>query len=224
MAIRIQSVMPSRATRQINYRSRASGRGSLVRLRRFDNRLLHLVAESFAEIRCVNLLMARRDVVDIWDQPQRVKFTKANGKTGTHTFDYLVKLTSGRKIAIAVKPATRSQKPDFQHDLARIAQELPTTFADSVLLHTDEDVPPYHAANAARMCEFVKQPDPVADEAILKVASRTNGRVRLSDFVEMTGLGGRAYRAAHRFLYDGFLAPCQPGLITPAIMVKGSSQ
>lgn len=216
--------MPSRATRQINYRSRVSGRGSLVRLRRFDNRLLHLVAESFAEIRCVNLLMARPDVIDIWDQPEPVRFTKANGKTGTHTFDYLVKLTSGRKIAIAVKPATRSRKPDFQHDLARIAQELPTAFADSVLLHTEQDVQSYHATNAARMCEFVKQPDPEADEAILKEASRTNGRVLLSDLVKMTGLGGRAYRAAHRCIFDGYLVACRSGLITPLIMVKGHSQ
>lgn len=218
---RFRPPLKSRATRKINFRSRVSGRASLVRLRRYDNRLVQLVAESVGEIRCVNLLMARRDVVDIWDQPEPVKFMRSNGKVGTHTFDYLVKFTSGRRVAIAVKPAERASKTGFAFELARIAEAMPSSFADTVLLHTERDFSLSVATNAARMCEFVKQPDPMADRALLSVAHKTNGRIRLSDLVKLTGLGPRVYRSAHRSIYDGNLTPCSQGLITPDIWIEG---
>ncbi|WFE75239.1 hypothetical protein [Roseinatronobacter sp. S2] len=218
---RIGVLLPSRATRKINFRSRVSGRASLVRLRRYDQRLVHLVAESVMEIRCVNLLMSRRDIVDIWDQPAPVKFTRSNGKTGSHTFDYLVKLASGERVAIAVKPYERAFRSGFKHELTRVAEAMPSGFADTVLLHTEQDFPPFLAVNAARMCEYVKNPDPEADEALLSTAHKIHGRIRLSGLVELSNLGARAHRAAHRLLYDGYLKQVTPGIITPETMIEG---
>lgn len=220
MAVKIDSVMPSRATRKINFRSRVSGRASLVRLRRYDNRLVQLVAESIAEVRCVNLIMARRDVVDIWDQPKAVKFTRSNGKIGTHTFDYLVKFNTGRRVAIAVKPAERAFKTGFARELVRVAEAMPSTFADIVVLHTERHFNLHQAIDAARMCEFVKQPDAMTDKALLTAAYKTNGRIRVSDLVKLTGLGPRAYRSAHRAIYDGHLKACSQGTITPDTLIE----
>lgn len=221
---RIGALLPSRATRKINFRSRVSGRASLVRLRRYDQRLVHLVAESVMEVRCVNLLMSRRDIVDIWDQPAPVKFTRANGKVGHHTFDYLVKFASGKRVAIAVKPFERAVRSGFKHELARVAEAMSSGFADTVLLHTERDFPSFLAINAGRMCEFVKQPDDEADHALWLAARQINGRIRLTDLVKLAGIGSRAYRAAHRLICDGHLAPWTPGIITPEMMIKGAKK
>jgi len=215
--------LPSRATRKINFRSRVSGRASLVRVRRYDGQLVHLLAESIGEVRCVNLLMARRDIVDIWDQPSPVRFQRANGKMAQHTFDYLVHLASGRKIAVAVKPYDRVRKTGFVDELARISEAMPVNVADKVVLLTERDFPRYQAVNAARLCEFVKFPDAEADDAIQNAVSCISGRIKLGHLVRMTGLGSRAYRAAHQALYDGKLVPANWGIIGSEMVISGGA-
>ena len=60
--------------------------------------------ESKREQEGLYLLLARPDVVDIWDQPPPVFYHDANGRKRSHTFDFLITLSSGKRIAIAVKP------------------------------------------------------------------------------------------------------------------------
>lgn len=60
-----------------------------------DRHPRNVVFESKLEERFLFLMLARRDVHDIWDQPPAVAYRDASGKPRTHTFDYRIVFTSG---------------------------------------------------------------------------------------------------------------------------------
>lgn len=141
---------PSRASRNVVRRSKASLRGSMIaKLPAFD-RPRTIQFESILEYRFLCMMLVRPDVYDIMEQPPAIHYRRADGSNASHVFDFLVTLSSRDRIAIAIKPADRVIRRDFVTELTQVAAAMPKHFAHRVKLVTDEQLNRQAAAAAAR--------------------------------------------------------------------------
>ncbi len=141
---------PSRASRDVVRRSKASLRGSMIaKLPAFDRpRIIQF--ESMLEYRFLCLMLVRTDVHDILEQPPAIRYRRADGSTASHVFDFLVTMADGERIAVAIKPADRVIRRDFVTELSHVAAATPKQFAHRVRLVTEEHLDRRAAADAAR--------------------------------------------------------------------------
>lgn len=141
---------PSRASRDVVRRSKASLRGSMIAKLPAFERPRVIQFKSMLEYRFLCLTLLRPDVDDILEQPPAIRYRRADGSTASHIFDFLVTLTSGERIAVAIKPAERVIQRDFITELRHIAAATPKHFANRIKLVTDEQLDRRAAAEAAR--------------------------------------------------------------------------
>jgi len=140
--------LPSRATRNVLKPSRNSSRGFLILKFPSDEWPRKYTYESILEKCFLVLMWLSADVHLIQEQPPFINYVDDQGRTKKHIFDFLVLLLNGQKIAVAIKPASRAEKLNFERELELVASAMPKTFADRVLLLTDKDLNKT-AANAA---------------------------------------------------------------------------
>lgn len=145
-----QAPDPSRATRRISRRSKASLRGFMIAMLPGFKRPRVLQFESNLEYLFLCLMLVRNDVFSIWDQPPKVSYIDRSGKTVDHTFDFLVTLSNGESIAVAIKPSARVIQRAFISELELIAAAVPKHFADRVILVTEQHLDRKAAVVAAR--------------------------------------------------------------------------
>lgn len=142
--------LPSKATRQVIRRSRASCRGTIVWKLPADPwpRMIHF--ESWLEYLVLCLLLVQHDPYDVWEQPPAISYIDPRGRPSTHYFDFLVTLRNGTKLAVTVKPMKHVKKYSFVRELECIRAATPKQYADKVFLVTDKQVDPKAARDAAR--------------------------------------------------------------------------
>lgn len=141
---------PSRATRKVVTRSRASLRGSLIAMLPAFRWPRELHFESELEYRFLCLMLIRDDIFDIWDQPTAIKYVGRDGRSASHTFDFLVTKIDGTKIAVAIKPKERAASKGFAKELELVARAIPKQFADRTILVTEHQLNRKAARSAAR--------------------------------------------------------------------------
>lgn len=141
---------PSRASRKVVTRSRASLRGFLIAMLPAFRWPRELHFESELEYRFLCLMLIRDDIFDIWDQPTAIKYVGRDGRPASHTFDFLVTKTDGTKIAVAIKPSGRAVSIGFVEDLELVEQATPKQFADQTILVTENQLNRKAARAAAR--------------------------------------------------------------------------
>lgn len=141
---------PSRASRDVVRRSRASLRGSMIaKLPAFERpRIIQF--ESMLEYRFLCLILVRSDIHDILEQPPAIPYKRSDGSSATHVFDFLVTMQSGERIAIAIKPERRVIQRDFITELTHVESAMPKHFADRVKLITDRHLGRRASTEAAR--------------------------------------------------------------------------
>lgn len=214
----------SRATRKVSFRSRTSVRGMVPVWIEAQQCIRRIFFESKLELVFIMLAMTSGRVVDLWEQPPAVVYKDVKGKERKHTFDFLITMADGQRYAVAVRPQERVEARSFDIELSMIKSQLPATFADEVILFTDINYTAAEASNALRFHELTKQPDPEADEAVHSVARYLNGAVSIAEFCAITGLSGRAYRAAFRAIMSGILKSVSSGPIElTTVVMKGDA-
>lgn len=129
------------ASRTIPSRSKASSRVQVVDTRPCLKHHTVLRLESGLEAACYDQLIANPDVLEIQAQPPKVQYFDGLGKLKSHTFDFLLSMRDRTRVAVAVRPIERVRKWRFDQTLELIAQQMPRSFAASILLFTDADVP-----------------------------------------------------------------------------------
>ena len=211
--------LPSRASRKPPARSRASSRGHVTGTTSTEPTRRVRFFESKREQDALFLLHARADVVDIWDQPPAIRYRDENGKIRAHTFDYLVTLEDGRRIAIAVKPAAIVERTGFRDTLRMIRAATPLSFAQEVVLITEQSYSPSAARNAQKLHEFRRTKDLEADDVVAALVRDLSGPTSIAELTQKSGLGGRAFRATFRAVYAGLLRTLETGDILPATRV-----
>lgn len=205
----------SRSTRRINPRARVSGRGMMSCLLPSWDHARRVVYESILEMKVLHLLLARPDIWDLREQPERIRYIDADQNAKSTVFDFLVTLRCGRKIAIAVKPAAIVEESGFRQELELIRASTPLSFADDVVLVTDRSFTPAEARNAERLQEFRRAPDDDADQVVMNLLQGQQSETTIAELVASSGLDGRGFRAAFRAIYSGGARLVTMGDITP---------
>lgn len=95
-----------RGSRKIQSRSRVSARGILVSRFRNSSHLSLTGYESSTERAFFLVAAADPNTVDIVEQPFTLRYIDGSGRTRRYTFDYLVTMRDGRRIAVEVKSST----------------------------------------------------------------------------------------------------------------------
>lgn len=197
---------PSRGSRRPSRRSKGSARAIVIG----GNREIH--CESNPERKCVLMLLARNDVADVVEQPPAVWFIDADGRNRRHTFDFLVTMTDGTKVAIEVKPLSKVEKYHWRERLRRIAEQV-EGFADRYMLVTEANLPPDAVYNAALLHAVRRDVQPEHDEQIRQLTADLHGSVTVADLVARSGLEGDGFRAIARLIGAGELIVAGRGRI-----------
>ncbi|GAA0571219.1 TnsA endonuclease N-terminal domain-containing protein [Caenispirillum bisanense] len=172
-----------------------------------------LVFESRLERGLAEILLARRDVSHIADQPPAVHYMTPDGRTRGHTFDFLVTTVDGKRLAIAVKPEAKVKSSGIQTTLSLVRAQIGSRFADAYLLRTDRHITRDRVFNAqlllrGRVCRI--EADVAAMRAIVETLP---GSFRLADLVARAGIGARGFNAVVSLIDDGLLQPGEGGKI-----------
>lgn len=210
----------STASRTITLRSKGSLRGSLVTTT--DHR--QLTYESSIERNAAHLLLARRDVVRLEDQPPAVAIVLPDGTPSHHTFDFRVHLVDGRRIAIAVKDEERAAKYDLEGFLRHIAPQIPRDFADGLALMTERRMSPVSIANACLLHAVRRDPPSMADAAIRDIVGTITGDACIGDLVARSGHGAAGFRAVVRLIGTGDIVLVRDERIGHASRVAAASR
>lgn len=195
----------TRATRMYPARSRASGRGFVIAKLRGSVIWRQFIFESHLERKCLLVLLSQHRVVDIWDQPPQITYETRTGRAKYHTFDFLVTLDDGKKVAIAVKPDGMVAQNGFDQEFTLIKAQTAKQFADDVFLITDSSFSAAEARNAELLHMFRQADDSEADVAVQQILRGMNGEMSLGQVVATAGLQGRAFRAGFKAIFDGIV-------------------
>lgn len=209
---------PSRASRKIQLRSIASYRGTIVdptRNRAFDY-------ESQLERDFLYVALASSDVEDVHEQPPAASYVDHTGKRRQHTFDALLTLLGGRRIAVALKPSGRVGKSGIQTTLELIREQVGEAFADRYVLRTERHLHPDDVADARLILRARSLPDPGADRAAADIASTLRGWCRLSDLAQAIAPKGVGFNAVVRRIGAGDLFVKGDARISLNCLVRGT--
>ena len=201
---------PSRATIKPRRPGRFSGRRSSVGR---DRRLR--IAHSWLEGDVIECLMHRPDVVDVIEQPPAITYVGDDGKKHRHTFDAIVVMRDGTRIAIVIKPRALAEKRQTRRLVDLLALHLPAHVADAVLLVTEEDVDPDVLHDARLVGKALLHPNVEHDGRLGDYLATHPGPATVAELCAATGLGGHGFRAVARLVGRGQLKKVSPGRITP---------
>ena len=181
----------SRASRSFAARSKSSVRGFLFAHLPAQNCARQIIYESNLERRVLLTFLARRDLVDIWDQPPAISFTTGDGTLRHHTPDFLATLDAGLRLAIAVKPLASVERLRFRDELAQVRGAMSPSYADELLLITDADLNDAEVRNA-ELLHIARQT--VDDEARQVIGDILAGLTREQTFASILAKSGLADR------------------------------
>lgn len=204
----------TRATLLPAVRSRGSSRGSIMRSGReyvFHSGLEHTVGY---------VLSTRPDTADLWDQPPAVVYVDDAGISCRHTFDWLVTRTDGVKVAIAVKPAARVEKSGIRRVLDLCSMQIPTSFANRLLLMTEKDITAAEKHNASLIHSVSRAPFEDDDRVVDALIAHLKGDVTIGTLVEASGLDGWGFGAVVRAIASRRLLMTGAGRIDYATVVR----
>lgn len=197
--------LPSRATRRIGKRNKISSRGGvLVQLPSWKRpRVVYF--ESKLEQRVLFVLLARGDVIDLWEQPPLVRYFDDQGQPKHHFIDFYIVLESGRRIAIVVKPAKIASRAKFMRELRNIRTAIRKDFADDLVLITDQDFTRDEALNAERYHDFSRHRCPATLDQLRALVSTTSFPTTVGDLARALDVGSGGFRTIFIAIYEGLL-------------------
>ncbi len=161
--------------------------------------------ESRLELNVLYVLLASGDVIDLWEQPPSVTYYDANGKRRNHFFDFLIQRASGRRVAIAVKPAKIAQSEGFADELCFIRQAVSKNFADDVRLVTDQCFLRAEAINAERYFDFARYRSADVADQLHQVLETISFPTTIAELSQKLNAGGQGFRAVFLAIYEGQL-------------------
>lgn len=187
--------LPSRATRSFAARSKSSVRGFLFAQLPAQDRPRQIIYESNLERRVLLTFLARRDIVDIWDQPPAIPFSAPSGALRHHTPDFLAILDTGLRLAIAVKPWASVERLRFKDELSRVRSAMSPAYADELVLITDADLNDAQVRNAELLHIARQTVDPEARKVVGGVLVKLKGEQTFASILAESGLGDRGWAA-----------------------------
>ncbi|MDP4032014.1 MAG: TnsA endonuclease N-terminal domain-containing protein [Pseudorhodobacter sp.] len=185
----------SRATRSFAARSKSSVRGFLFAHLPAQDRPRQIIYESNLERRVLLTFLARRDLVDIWDQPPAIPYRAETGSIRHHTPDFLVTLQTGLRLAIAVKPLAAVERLGFRNELAHVRRATSPAYADELVLVTDADLNDADVRNAELLHIARQRLDADARQVIRRILADLRREQTFASIVAQSGLAEHGWAA-----------------------------
>jgi len=190
-----------------------------------DGRGTEIQGESLLEANHQYVLNAVPNIVELREQV-RFFYGWDHKKLRQHIFDLVAVLSSGERIAFAIKPEFRLQKSNrdklnFNDEMRIVAWwAYQKNFVDDVRILTDADLDQV-ALHNAKVLAAVREADLEADDVALRAVSDLplKGCLSLRELTLKTGMGARGYRALLRLVRDGRAYLAAPGKICPKTLV-----
>ena len=204
---RIRPPRDSRASREIKIGDKGSVSGAII-ANNFKTWF-----ESQLEYWVLLILLARWDVLDVWEQPTAVEYVDDDGVVRVHTFDFLVTLRDGTRIAIAVKPAAKVVESRIQRTVDLIAEQMSPDFAGYAQLITDKFFTVDDQINAQLIHAVKNDFEPEDDAVVAKLIQKLRGETTIAKLVEASGIKGYGFRAVVRSIGAGQLKLIEPCVI-----------
>lgn len=214
----LPDTLPSLTSRPISLHSAISVHGWDF----FDGRKVWYEAE--LELCFALLARMRPDVIAVAEQPPAVIYVDDHGREQRHTFDFQLKLTTGSTGLIAVKPAALVAKTGIDRTVELIAEQIPPSRADWVLLFTDRDLSSIDLFNAQVIHHARRDPWPEDDAAIARLLRRLKGEITIGELTAKVGLGGYGFDAVVRAIADSKLRLLEYGMLDDARVVAAPSR
>jgi len=178
-------------------------RGFLFANLRAQDRPRQIIYESNLERRVLLTFLARRDLVDIWDQPTAIPFSTSGGTLRHHTPDFLAFLDTGLRLAIAVKPQASVERLRFRDELAQVRGAMSPAYADELLLVTDADLNDADVRNAELLHIARQTVDTDAMQTIRDVLADLKVPRTFAEVLGQIGLAERGWAALICALHAG---------------------
>jgi hypothetical protein len=191
----------SEASRHILSKTTASARASLAN--EASNRRMN--AESLLEVRAMLILLARRDVRKLSEQPKAVWFTDVDGTERSHTFDLLAVFANGCRVAYAVKPRRRIRNSRLDAKIELIRRQSLGYIADKAVILTEQELSRPRTYNAEQVLKARRMRNEEDCRNLLGIAARVNGFVRVYDLLKATPEPGLARNALWCLIDAGVL-------------------
>lgn len=181
-----------------------------------------IVLESTLKNAASTISLGNRLVARLQSQVGPFYHLDEDGEMKRPVFDFVATGTSGKTLAIAVKPERRRKSSGIDDTVAAVRQQRPD-FATEVAVWTEEQLPRYAEHNAGlilRSRKLRKEPDVTA---MHKVASLTCGKFQLGHLLRKCGSDARGFTAAVNLIDDGILVPVEHGRIRPELRVRSAA-
>lgn len=197
----------TKASRHFPIRGTASVRGTSVN----DTTNHGVIFESTIERDLADVLLTDRRVVEFQEQPPAQDFRDNAGKLHKHTFDFLVTLSDGTNIAIAVKAEERRKSSGIDEIVARFREQRPAGFADFYVVRTREQIT-HDVAYHARLILWARRlRRPEDDQVMLELLGNIHGTVRLSSILDALESQDAGFVAAVNLLDEGRIEYAETG-------------
>lgn len=118
-----------------------------------------------------------------------------------------------------VKSEYRRLHPEVQSELAQIAAQVTSDFADEVVVMTECDIDPVEYFNAEIMHEM-RHADFGADAAARATMGEISATAQIQNLVDKIGLGARGFRAIVRLIRSHELELANKARITHEAYVR----
>lgn len=168
--------------------------------------------ESTLERDLAYILVAHPDVVEVNDQ-KAFEYVDTDGVERRHTFDFRMKDRSGRRTAIAVKPARKVESSGIRRTLD-VIQGQAKGFADSFEIRTGDHITRDRAFNARLIVKALRMRNVEDVAAVMAVASTLRGTVSIGSLLETTRNDGHGFMAVVCLIGDGVLEHVGPARIS----------
>lgn len=164
------------------------------------------VFESGAELDFLRLLQVDPLFVDVVEQPDPIDYVDEDGVGREHTFDFFALTRCGLRVYFDVKPKERVASSGILNVHRLIEEQHGRSFADRMLVRTEEHMHPDDVADAIAVLRARRLPCPQADEVVARIVGTMSGKVGVEQIVEISGLASAAYNAIVRMVGSGVLA------------------
>ncbi|MEB2845979.1 hypothetical protein VKY48_16195 [Endobacterium cereale] len=194
------------ASRKIAESSHASVRGQTVD----SARNIVLRFESILEYFFAHILMSRKEVVRIEDQPPPVKFNL--GKNRKHYFDFRATFSDGWRTGFNVKPSDLLERDQTFEKMDAINAVHTPSFSDDILVVTEVEVTRAKGLNAVDVNQARRNRNQSECDQVLDRLLVIGEPIKIWRLQDMIGDPGMVWDAILCLLYDKKVHIQTPGL------------
>ncbi|MDJ1465638.1 hypothetical protein [Nitratireductor sp. GZWM139] len=164
-----------------------------------------MIAESLLEAKAMTVLLARRNVLEVWEQPEPVWFVDHDGVKRKHTFDLLAQFDDGCRVAYAVKPYSRVRRTGLDLEIELIRQQSLAQIADKAVILTEKQISRARVYNAEQVLRARQMRNEQDCTELRRIVSDITGSVPVHALLKETPDPGLARTAFWCLIDDGVL-------------------